>query len=71
MVRIGWFAMSEYIVLAKGSWGVKIITQTELRSEALNAIGRASSRPEIKSFVVRAGSREFEVDRSRSLGVVL
>ena len=63
--------MSEYIVLAKGSWGVKIITQTELRSEALNAIGRASSRPEIKSFVVRAGSREFEVDRSRSLGVGL
>ncbi len=63
--------MSEYIVLAKGNWGVKIITQTELRSEALNAIGRASSRPEIKSFVVRAGSREFEADRSRSLDVVL
>ena len=50
---------------------MKIITQTELRSEALNAIGRASSRPEIKSFVVRAGSREFEADRYRSLDVVL
>ena len=71
MVRIGWFTVSQYIVLAKGSWGVKIITQTSLRSEALNAIGRASTRPEIKSFVVRAGSREFEVDRTQSQDVTV
>ena len=54
-----------YVVLARGSWGMRIVSQTAIRSEAMNAIGRALVRADIKSLVIRAGSREYEVDVKR------
>lgn len=59
--------MFEYIVLAKGSWGMNVISHTRIRSEALNAIERASNVPDIQGFIVRAGTREFEIDRASDL----
>ena len=56
-----------YVVLVKGSWGMRVVSQTSIRSEAMNAIGRALVRADIKSLAVLAGSREYEIDLKRPI----
>ena len=54
-----------YVVLVKGTWGMRVVSQTSIRSEAMNAIGRALVQADVKSLVVRAGMREYEIDPKR------
>ena len=56
-----------YVVLMRDSRGMRVVSQTSVRSEAMNAIGRALVRADIKSLIVRAGSHEYEVDLKRPL----
>lgn len=53
--------MAEYIIVAKGSWGMRFITRTKLRSQALSAISRANALPDINSLIVRIDQKEFEL----------
>ena len=53
--------MAEYIIVAKGSWGIQFITRTKLRSQALSAISRANTLPDVNSLIVRVDQKEFEL----------
>ena len=55
--------MAEYIIVAKGSWGMRFITRTKLRSQALSAISRAKTLPDVKSLIVRIDHKEFELPK--------
>ncbi len=55
--------MPEYIIVARGSWGMRFVSRTKLRSQALSAISRAKSLPDVKSLIVRVDQKEFELSR--------